>query len=275
MARAAGDIGRAAHGATGGSSEGRGGVQSITRALVILDALAGHDDGLSLTALSRSVGLPPSSAHRLLTTLQRSRFVRFEPASMSWRVGVQAFIVGAAFARSREVTPIAMPFMRQLMEKTGETVNLYVPNNGQAVCIAQVQSRQAISAISRPGGALPLYRSAAGKAMLATLAKGEVEEALAKYASRGERSEPPESCASSIPNLEGCGRAATRSTMRRSPLGSGASPPRSWTRMARRMRRYRLRVRRSGSPTTACRGLPNWSSRRATRSPELSAARIG
>lgn len=187
MARGEADIGRAARGAASGSIEGRGGVQSITRALVILDALAGHDDGLSLTALSRSVGLPPSSAHRLLTTLQRSRFVRFEPASMTWRVGVQAFVVGAAFARSREVTPIAMPFMRQLMEKTGETVNLYVPNNGQAVCIAQVQSRQAISAISRPGGALPLYRSAAGKAMLATLSKGEVEETLAKYAARGEK----------------------------------------------------------------------------------------
>ena len=158
------------------------GVQSIARALAILDALAENDGGLSLTVLSRGVGLPPSSAHRLLTTLQRSQFVRFEQASMTWRVGVQAFVVGAAFARSRDVTPIAMPYMRQLMEKTGETVNLYVPNNAQAICIAQVQSQQMISAISRPGGGLPLDRSAAGKAFLAALPKDEVEKTLAKLA---------------------------------------------------------------------------------------------
>ena len=56
-----------------------GGVQSIMRALSILDALAENEDGLSLTALAKTVALPPSSAHRLLTTLQRKRFVRFEP----------------------------------------------------------------------------------------------------------------------------------------------------------------------------------------------------
>ena len=172
-----------------GKPEKQGGVQSIGRALAILDALAANEDGLSLTALSRAVDLPPSSAHRLLTTLQLNHFVRFEPTSMTWRVGVQAFVVGAAFARSREVTPIAMPFMRQLMEKTGETVNLYIPNNGQAVCIAQVQSRQAISAISRPGGGLPLHLSAAGKAILATLPDPAVERTLAEYA--GEQKPAP------------------------------------------------------------------------------------
>ncbi|MDQ0472024.1 IclR family transcriptional regulator [Labrys wisconsinensis] len=165
-------------------SETAGGVQSLIRALSILDTLAESEDGLSLTALARAVGLPPSSAHRLLTTLQRKRFVRFEPGAMTWRVGVQAFVVGNAFARSREVVPFAMPFMRQLMDKTGETVNLYVPNDGQAICIAQVQSRQVIRAISRPGGTVPLQRSAAGKAMLARMGRGEVEDILSAHGRR-------------------------------------------------------------------------------------------
>ena len=163
------------------SQERTGGVQSLTRALSILDALADNDDGLSLTALAKTVALPPSSAHRLLTTLQRKRFVRFEPATMAWRIGVQAFVVGNAFARSRDVVALAMPYMRQLMEKTGETVNLYVPNAGQAICIAQVQSQQTIRAISRPGGTIALHRSAAGKAMLAQLTPAEVDEVVAKH----------------------------------------------------------------------------------------------
>jgi IclR family transcriptional regulator, acetate operon repressor len=163
---------------TNGANTSAGGVQSLTRALSLLDALAEHEDGLPLTALAKRVGLPPSSAHRLLTTMQRRRFVRFEPNGMIWRVGVQAFIVGAAFARSRELAPLATPHMRRLMETCGETVNLFVPNNGLSICIAQVQSRQAIRAISRPGGGIPLERSAAGKAMLAQLSRSEVEELL-------------------------------------------------------------------------------------------------
>ena len=169
-------------------SDGSGGVQSLIRALSLLDALAEEEDGLSLTTLAKKVGLPPSSAHRLLTTLQRRRFVRFEPSGMLWRVGVQAFIVGNAFARSRELAPLALPYMRQLMEKCGETVNLFVPDNGLSICIAQVQSRQVIRAISRPGGGLPLELSASGKAMLAHLPRSEVDEILAKHRASDVRS---------------------------------------------------------------------------------------
>jgi len=163
------------------TSAGASGVQSLIRALSILDALAEHEDGLSLTVLAKAVSLPTSSAHRLLTTLQLKRFVHFEPGVMTWRVGVQAFVVGNAFTRSRDVAPIAMPFMRQLMERTGETVNLYLLNLGQAICIAQVQSRQVVRAISRPGGSLPLEISAAGKAMLAKMTKSEVDETLSRH----------------------------------------------------------------------------------------------
>jgi IclR family transcriptional regulator, acetate operon repressor len=158
-----------------------GSVQSLMRALSILDALSENDEGLTLTALAKSVALPPSSAHRLLTTLQRQRFVRFESASMSWHIGVQAFVVGNAFARSRDVVALARPHMRRLMEKTGETVNLYVLNGDEAICMAQVQSPQMIRAISRPGGGVGMHRSAAGKAMLAHMSKNDVAEIIAKY----------------------------------------------------------------------------------------------
>ena len=157
-----------------------GGVQSLTRALSILDALAESERGLTLTSLARRVALPPSSAHRLLTTLQRQRFVRFETASMSWHIGVQAFVVGNGFVRSRDVVALAKPYMQRPMEETGETVNLYVLHGSEAICMAQVQSLQMIRAISRPGGGLGMHRSAAGKAMLAHMPMGAVADIVAK-----------------------------------------------------------------------------------------------
>ncbi len=157
------------------SPKPEGGVQSIMRALSVLDQLARCDDGMTLTELARSVALPPSSAHRILTTLQRHRFVRFEPATMSWLVGVQAFVVGNAFARSRDVVALAIPHLRRLMAKTGETANFFMLEGEEVICMAQVQSQQAIRAISRPGGGVEMHRSAAGKAILANMPKAEVD----------------------------------------------------------------------------------------------------
>ncbi|HEX6014060.1 MAG TPA: helix-turn-helix domain-containing protein, partial [Geminicoccaceae bacterium] len=82
------------------SADRAGQVQSLTRALALLEAVAQSHHGLTLTELAHTVGLPPSTAHRLLTTLQQSRFVRFDPLASLWQVGVQAFVVGNAFART-------------------------------------------------------------------------------------------------------------------------------------------------------------------------------
>jgi IclR family acetate operon transcriptional repressor len=154
--------------------KGDGGVQSISRALSILDRLAEFDEGLTLTELARGIALPPSSAHRILTTLQRHRFVRFEPATMSWHVGVQAFVVGNAFARSRDMVTLAVPHMRRLMTKTGETANFFMLDGEALICMAQIQSQQTVRAISRPGGGVEMHRSAAGKAIMAHMSDAEV-----------------------------------------------------------------------------------------------------
>ena len=164
----------------GQSDEKVGGVQSITRALAILEALAAGDEGLTLSALARRVALPPSSAHRILTMLQRRRFVRFDPATMSWSVGVQAFAVGNAFARSRDLVSLALPHMRRLMSDCGETVNFFMLDGDEALCMAQVQSQQMVRAISRPGGGMGLHRSAAGKMILAHMTEREREAIIGR-----------------------------------------------------------------------------------------------
>jgi len=156
-------------------SDRRDAVQSLSRALSILQALSQSEEGLTLTQLSRTAGLPPSTTHRLLTTLHGQRFVRFEHRSKLWQVGVQAFVVGNAFVRTRDLVAIARPYMRRLMEDCGETVNLYVLNDDEAVCMAQIESRQSMRAISGPGGRVKLHMSGAGKALLACLPEVEVE----------------------------------------------------------------------------------------------------
>ena len=153
-------------------------VQSLARALSILNALAEEDPGLTLSELVQKVGLAPSTTHRLLTTLQDGQYVRFESERNLWSVGLQAFVVGSAFARSRDLVLTARPFMRQLMEQSGETVNLAIEDDGQAVYMAQVECCQAMRAITHPGGRVPLHCSGVGKALLAAMPKSEVTRIL-------------------------------------------------------------------------------------------------
>lgn len=157
---------------------GGGGVQSLTRALTVLNALARHDDGMTLTEVSRSVDLAPSTAHRLLTTLQQERFVHFDGETSRWLVGVQAFIVGNGFHQARDIGAVARPFLRRLVEETGETANLAVEDEGMAVYLGQVESRQLMRAIAKPGGRVFMHSSALGKALLAAMPGAEVTRIL-------------------------------------------------------------------------------------------------
>ncbi len=145
-----------------------GQVQSLTRALNLLRAISDHDGG-SLSELVARTGLPPSTAHRLLTTLESERFVQYDSSAGVWRIGLSAFLVGTGFQRTRDVLRVARPILKRLMEQSGETANIYLVNDGEIVCAEQVESRQMMRAITRVGGRPPLYCTAAGKAYIACL----------------------------------------------------------------------------------------------------------
>jgi len=152
-------------------------VQSLVRALSLMNRIAeSGDDGATLTNLAQQVGLPSSTAHRLLITLEQERYVRFNNDGRLWSIGVQAFIAGCAFTKNRSLARLARPHMRRLMEESGETVNLAVEDQGEAVYLAQVECAQMMRAFARPGTRAPLHCTAVGKALFFTAS----DKALAK-----------------------------------------------------------------------------------------------
>ena len=96
-----------------------GHTQSVSRALSLLMKLSEEPEGLNLSELARRVKLAPSTAHRLLTTLQLDQFVRFEDSR--WLIGVRSFDVGSSYLRARDICYMARPYLRFLMQETGET----------------------------------------------------------------------------------------------------------------------------------------------------------
>ncbi|MCC6194732.1 MAG: helix-turn-helix domain-containing protein [Burkholderiales bacterium] len=153
-------------------------VQSLTRGLSLLEALARAERGLTLTDLSQRVELAPSTTHRLLATLEKMGYVYQGGELGRWYVGLQAFTVGTSFLANRDFVAQSHPYMRRLMEQSGETANLGILDGTEAVFIDQVQCREMMRTIVKLGSRVPLHASGVGKAIFAALPDDEIEAIL-------------------------------------------------------------------------------------------------
>lgn len=161
----------------GGAQKPPGTVQALQRALVLLNALA-RADKASLTELALNTGMPPSSAHRLLTTLQSHGYVDFDEATNLWMVGIEAFRAGNSFLRRMNVVDAARDVMRGLVEATGETANLALPDGGEVVFVSQIESSNPVRAFFSAGTRTPMHASGMGKALMARMDRSAVEALL-------------------------------------------------------------------------------------------------
>jgi IclR family acetate operon transcriptional repressor len=156
-------------------NEGRdGGVQSVDRALSIIETLAEDDEGYRLSDLAIRTGLSTSTVHRLLATLESRRFVQFDRAASKWHVGSRAFTVGASFARRRNFSTQAMPYLRKLRDLTRETANLAVVDDEFIIVLTRMESREIMRSLTQVGGRVAMVTSGVGKAVLATYSDEDV-----------------------------------------------------------------------------------------------------
>ncbi len=152
-------------------------VQALDRGLLVLLLLA-KNGAKTLSDISLSVGMPPSTAHRILTTLQKHGFVEFDEIEQKWSVGVEAFRVGSAYLVRTNLVEAAHKIMRELMEETGETANLAIADKSDVVFISQVESHNPIRAFFRPGTRGAIYASGIGKALLSQMDRKQIEKIL-------------------------------------------------------------------------------------------------
>lgn len=155
-------------------------VQALERGLTLLQLLS-KCDGASLSDLSLQVGLPASTAYRLLNTMQKMEFVTFDTASQEWSIGVEAFTVGSSYSNRANLVEAARQVMRRLMIDTGETANLAIlTESGYVTFLTQLESTNPIRAFHLPGTRSHAHSSGTGKALLAEFPRKQVEQILQK-----------------------------------------------------------------------------------------------
>lgn len=156
-----------------------GTVQALDRGLQILSLLS-REGRQTLTDLAMRAGMPPSSAHRLLLTLQAHRFAEFDDHTQDWMIGVEAYRIGAGFLTRINLPELSADIMHDLMTETGETANLAIADDGDVVFISQVETQNPIRAFFRPGTRSHMHASGAGKALLAQMPQDDLEKLLQK-----------------------------------------------------------------------------------------------
>ncbi len=157
-------------------------VQSLDRALDILEELGSAGGEISLSELSEHVGLHVSTVHRLLSVLVRRGYARQRGPSGRYALGPQVLTLSssAVGAGQFDLRSDARPVLRELTQRSGETSNLVGMFDDSVVYLEQVASRHMVRMFTQVGTRAPAYCTAAGKAMLAFRPIPELEAYLAR-----------------------------------------------------------------------------------------------
>lgn len=145
---------------------GRRAVTSVGRAIAAIDALAAASDGLGVNELARAIEVNPSSASRLLATLEQSGLASRQPSGR-YRLGLRFVALADRVLAGLDVRELARPHLHLLVEQTGETATLSIPAAGEAVTVDFVPGSSSVVSMARIGRPNPLHATAIGKVMLA------------------------------------------------------------------------------------------------------------
>jgi IclR family acetate operon transcriptional repressor len=142
-------------------------IAAVTRAVSVLEALAGGEPELGTSEIARRVGINASTVSRLLATLTEARLVEHVPASGRYRLGVGLLELGDAVLARLDLRESARPHLVALVEETGETATLSVPAEHEAITVDFVPTGSSVQSVARLGRPSVAHATAVGKVYLA------------------------------------------------------------------------------------------------------------
>jgi DNA-binding IclR family transcriptional regulator len=159
------------------AAEAGTGVQSVDRALSILEVLARTGEG-GVTEIAAELGVHKSTAFRLIATLEAHRLVEQTGDRGRYRLGVGILRLAGATTARLDLVQEARSVCRQLAAETGETVNVAVLSDGSALYLDQVAGSSALQPHNWVGQHIPLHATSNGKVLLSGLDDDALDAAL-------------------------------------------------------------------------------------------------
>jgi IclR family KDG regulon transcriptional repressor len=148
-------------------------IDTIIKAAAVLEALSESDEDLSVTVLSKKLGLGASTIHRILDTLVDVGYVQRNNDTHRYRLGFGLFQIGLRLYKQYTMHPDVEYILNELANKTGETAKLGILVNGRMVYLGVVESSNSLRFVSKAGDWAPVHCTAMGKVLLASLPENE------------------------------------------------------------------------------------------------------
>ncbi|MFF5992657.1 IclR family transcriptional regulator [Prauserella flavalba] len=161
------------------------GSSKLGRALCLLLAFRPGDTELTLAELARRTNLPKPTAHRLLGELAAWDLV--ERTDGGHKLGVRLFELGTRVPLQYGLRETAAPFLSEVFELTGSSVNLAVLDGPDVVYVDKLRSRHGPAVASRLGERMPSHCTGVGKALLAHATPATLELMLRRRLQRRTR----------------------------------------------------------------------------------------
>jgi DNA-binding IclR family transcriptional regulator len=158
-------------------------VESVQRAIAVLDELGAAHGELGTSEIARRTGLNVSTVSRLLATLSGGGLVRHVPATGRYRLGIRILQLASVARENQDIRVLARPYLDELSQLTGETATLSMPGEHDVLTVDFAQSDASVRSVAAIGRNSVAHATAVGKVFLAwggQLPEGE----LAGYTGR-------------------------------------------------------------------------------------------
>lgn len=130
----------------------------------------------SLSQVSAACGIEPSTTTRYLRQLVAHDWLERDEETRAYRLGVRLVAIGQAARATRPLRQRALPYMRELLGRFDETINLAVHQSGEVVVVEALESSRSIRRGASVGDRDDWFVSSLGKAILAHLPEETVRE---------------------------------------------------------------------------------------------------
>jgi IclR family KDG regulon transcriptional repressor len=160
-------------------------LSSVANSLRLIKAFSEDEYEIGISDLAKRLGLAKSTVHRLASTLLEQGMLEQNPADGKYHLGLALFELGTMVRRKMDFTAEARPFLRTLMEKTGETVHLAILDHDSILYVITHESKQALRMGSKVGTRAPVHSTAVGKVLLASQPEEEFGRIVARGLSQG------------------------------------------------------------------------------------------
>lgn len=155
-------------------------IQTLDRAIQILDCFSLDEFELGVREISRMTGLSASVCGRLMSAMKEQGILNQNPANKLYSIGPKTLRWSEIYSANLDIRNVALPVINELLVDTKETISLYILDNDERLCVERMESAQNVRIVARIGRRLPLYAGSAGKVLLAFLPYHRQEEIIQK-----------------------------------------------------------------------------------------------